>query len=134
MYPVRLTVCRLQNWRQRRRRFRIHNNRKQDFHCHESRFLRLGGVHQSGGEPHFFVFFDIANNMAIGEKIVYQAKDRGRDSLEFCLLILLIFLLFNIFNKNRNLTIETFNEDICQQILLSYDIIKSCQGVLVPGG
>ena len=28
-----------------------------------------------------------------------------------CLLILLAFLLFNIFNRNRNSTIETFNAD-----------------------
>ncbi len=29
-----------------------------------------------------------------------------------CLLILLAFLLFNIFNKSRNSTIETFNADV----------------------
>ena len=35
-----------------------------------------------------------------------------KDGLIFaCLLILLAFLLFNIFNRNRNSTIETFNAD-----------------------
>lgn len=32
-------------------------------------------------------------------------------SITACLLILLVFLLFNIFNRNRNSTIETFNAD-----------------------
>ena len=31
------------------------------------------------------------------------------------LLILLVFLLLNIFNRNRNLTIETFNVDVASK-------------------
>ena len=45
------------------------------------------------GEPHFLVFFNAADNMAIGAKIVLSRKSWGfprlymsfRDSLEFCL-------------------------------------------------
>ncbi len=34
------------------------------------------------GEPHFFVFLDAADRMAIGEKSYYQAKVRSfRDSI-----------------------------------------------------
>ena len=37
-------------------------------------FLGLVGFTGMVGEPHFFMFLDAADRMAIGEKLYYQAK------------------------------------------------------------
>ncbi len=48
----------------------------------KSRDFRLGGVHHSGGWTPFFVLFNAADNMAIGEKLYYHAKVGSfRDSI-----------------------------------------------------
>ena len=48
----------------------------------KSRFLRLGGVHHGGWWAPIFVFFDAADNMAIGAKLYYHAKVGSfRDSI-----------------------------------------------------
>ena len=40
----------------------------------KSRFFRLGGVHHGGWWTPIFVFFDAADRMAIGGKIVLSGK------------------------------------------------------------
>ena len=48
----------------------------------KSRFFRLGGVHHGGWWAPIFVFFDAADNMAIGAKLYYHAKVGSfRDSI-----------------------------------------------------
>ena len=48
----------------------------------KSRFFRFGGVHHSGWWTPIFVFFDAADNMAIGAKLYYHAKVGSfRDSI-----------------------------------------------------
>ena len=48
----------------------------------KSRVLRLGGGHHGGWWTPFFVLFNAANNMAIGEKLYYHAKVGSfRDSI-----------------------------------------------------
>ena len=48
----------------------------------KSRVLRLGGVHHGVWWTPIFVFFDAADNMAIGAKLYYHAKVGSfRDSI-----------------------------------------------------